>query len=74
MIDEAALVEALRNGQIAGTGLDVHEEEPRMSPGLAACPNTLLVPHLGSATRTARYPRSAMARIAAENVLAGPPP
>ena len=67
VIDEAALVEALRTGQIAGAGLDVYEDEPRMSPGLADCPNTLLLPHLGSATGVTR---SAMARIAAENVVA----
>lgn len=67
VIDEAALVEALRTGQIAGAGLDVYEDEPRMAAGLADCPNTLLLPHLGSATRETR---AAMARIAAENLVA----
>jgi glyoxylate reductase len=67
VVDEPALVEALRSGRIAGAGLDVYEDEPRMAPGLADCPNTLLLPHLGSATRDTR---AAMARIAAENLVA----
>ncbi|MBY0397144.1 MAG: D-glycerate dehydrogenase [Thermoleophilia bacterium] len=67
VVDEAALVEALRSGTIAGAGLDVYEEEPRMAAGLADCPNTMLLPHLGSATRDTR---AAMSRIAAENLVA----
>jgi glyoxylate reductase len=67
VVDEVALVEALRKGRIAGAGLDVYEDEPRMAPGLADCPNTLLLPHLGSATIATR---AAMSRIAAENLLA----
>jgi glyoxylate reductase len=67
VVDEAALVEALRGGQIGGAGLDVYEDEPRMATGLAECPNTMLLPHLGSATTATRQ---AMARLAAENVVA----
>jgi glyoxylate reductase len=67
VVDEAALVAALRGGRIAGAGLDVYEDEPRMATGLADCPNALLLPHLGSATVATR---SAMARMAAENVVA----
>jgi glyoxylate reductase len=67
VVDEAALVRALRGGWIAGAGLDVYEDEPRMTDGLAACENATLLPHLGSATRSTR---SAMSRMAAENVLA----
>jgi glyoxylate reductase len=67
VVDEPALVEALRAGRIAGAGLDVYEQEPRMAEGLAECPNTLLLPHLGSATHATR---GAMSRIAAENVVA----
>ncbi|MDX2039434.1 MAG: D-glycerate dehydrogenase [Isosphaeraceae bacterium] len=67
VVDEAALVAALRSGTIAGAGLDVYEDEPRMAEGLADCPNTVLLPHLGSATHGTR---SAMARIAAENLVA----
>ena len=67
VVDEAALVEALRSGRIAGAGLDVYEDEPRLAEGLAECRNTLLLPHLGSATHATR---AAMARLAAENVVA----
>ena len=67
VVDEAALVVALREGRIAGAGLDVYEDEPRMAAGLADLPNTLLLPHLGSATHATR---AAMARIAAENLVA----
>ena len=67
VVDEAALVSALKAGQIAGAGLDVYEEEPRMVEGLAELPNTVLLPHLGSATIATR---AAMSRIAAENLVA----
>jgi glyoxylate reductase len=74
VIDEAALVEHLRAGRIAGAALDVYEHEPRLAPGLAELKNVLLLPHLGSATRETR---TAMARLAARNadaVLSGRPP
>lgn len=67
VVDEAALVRALRAGRIAGAGLDVYEDEPRMAEGLAECPNTVLLPHLGSATVGTR---AAMSRMAAENLAA----
>jgi glyoxylate reductase len=67
VVDEAALVEALRAGRIAGAGLDVYEDEPLMAQGLADSPNTVLLPHLGSATHQTR---AAMSRIAAENLVA----
>jgi glyoxylate reductase len=67
VIDEAALVRALREGWIAGAGLDVYEREPEMAPGLAGCRNAVLAPHLGSATVKTR---AAMARLCAENALA----
>ena len=65
--DEAALVEALRTGEIAAAGLDVYEDEPAMKPGLAELDNAVLCPHLGSATVGAR---TRMALLAAENLLA----
>ena len=67
VIDEAALVDALRNGTIAGAGLDVYEHEPRMAPGLKDLQNVVLLPHIGSASVATR---SRMAEIAAENVIA----
>jgi glyoxylate reductase len=67
VVDEQALVDALRSGVIAGAGLDVYEHEPRMVAGLSDCRNAVLLPHLGSATWATR---GAMARIAAENVAA----
>ena len=67
VIDEAALVEALRSGVIAAAGLDVYENEPMLADGLAALPNAVLLPHIGSASIATR---SKMAEIAAENVIA----
>ena len=67
IIDEAALVNALKNKQIAGAGLDVYEEEPRLKPGLAELNNVVLAPHLGSATIETR---TKMAIMAAENIIA----
>lgn len=72
-VDEAALVRALQDGTIAGAGLDVFEEEPRISPELLGMENVVLLPHIGSA---ARPTREAMSRLAARNiakVLAGEP-
>jgi glyoxylate reductase len=75
VVDEAALVEALRGGVIAGAGLDVFEHEPDVHPGLLELENVVLLPHLGSATVETR---EAMALLAAQNVAAvladGPPP
>jgi glyoxylate reductase len=67
IVDEAALVRALAKKQIAGAGLDVYEREPAMVEGLAALENTILLPHLGSATRGTR---NLMATKAATNALA----
>ena len=67
VVDEAALVAALRGGEIAGAGLDVYEAEPQLAAGLTALENVVLAPHLGSATvRT----RAAMAELCALNTLA----
>jgi glyoxylate reductase len=67
IVDEAALVEALRAGTIAAAGLDVFENEPTVHPGLLDLDNAVLVPHLGSATVETR---GAMATTAARNVVA----
>lgn len=67
VVDEAALVEVLRSGRLAGAGFDVYEHEPRLTPGLAELPNVVLLPHLGSATTATRH---RMSQMVAENVLA----
>ncbi|HEY2788268.1 MAG TPA: D-glycerate dehydrogenase [Gaiellales bacterium] len=74
VIDEAALAAALREGIIAGAGLDVYEREPAIEPALLDLENVTLIPHLGSATIETR---TAMGVLAAQNVvavLAGEPP
>jgi lactate dehydrogenase-like 2-hydroxyacid dehydrogenase len=65
VVDEAALVEALTSGTIAGAGLDVFEKEPQVSPALLAMENVVLLPHLGSATQETRV---AMGMRALENL------
>lgn len=67
VIDEAALVQSLREGVIAGAGLDVYEHEPQLAPGLADLPNVVVLPHIGSASHATR---DKMAVIAADNVIA----
>jgi glyoxylate reductase len=67
VVHEAALVRALREGWIAGAGLDVYEEEPRVHPGLLECRNAVLAPHVASASRETRI---RMATMAVEDALA----
>jgi glyoxylate reductase len=67
VVDEAALVEALRARVIAGAALDVFEHEPAVDPGLLDLDNVVIAPHLGSATVETR---TAMAMLAARNALA----
>jgi glyoxylate reductase len=67
IVDEAALVRALRERRIAAAGLDVFEREPALEAGLVALPNVVLAPHLGSATVATR---DRMAEIAASNIVA----
>lgn len=66
VVDEAALAHALEHGPLGAAGIDVFEHEPRVLPALAARPNAVLTPHIGSADAETRI---AMARLAAENVL-----
>jgi glyoxylate reductase len=75
VVDEAALVEALNAGKIAGAGLDVYEREPAVHPGLLARPNVVLAPHIASATVRTRSEMSAMAaRNMATAARGGRPP
>ena len=67
VIDEGALVAALQEGRVAGAGLDVYEDEPRLTPGLTELDNVVLLPHIGSASVATR---TRMALMAAENLLA----
>ena len=73
IVDEAALVKALRSGRIAGAGLDVFEDEPRLNPDLAALKQVVLLPHLGSATLTARVEMGMICLKNVEAVLNGQP-
>jgi glyoxylate reductase len=67
VVDTTALIEALRTGRLAAAGLDVYEDEPDVPATLRELPNTVLLPHIGSATVATR---NAMARLCAENVIA----
>ncbi len=67
VVDEEALVSALKKGKIAGAGLDVYEREPHLSPGLAKLDNVVLLPHIGSATEDTR---GQMAVVAVRNAVA----
>lgn len=66
VVDEKALVAALRKGKIAGAGLDVYEKEPKLTPGLSQLENVVLLPHIGSATQDTR---EQMAVVAARNAI-----
>ena len=67
VVDEAALAQALKEGWIAGAGLDVFEEEPKVDPGLIGLANVTLAPHIASASHGTRIK---MATLAVENCLA----
>jgi glyoxylate/hydroxypyruvate/2-ketogluconate reductase len=66
LVDDAALVQALRAGRLAAAGLDVYEGEPNLHPGLLDLPNVVLLPHIGSATLAARR---AMVHLAVDNLI-----
>lgn len=67
IVDEKALVKALKAGKLAGAALDVYEWEPKLASGLAKLPNVVLTPHTASASIETR---SAMAVTAAKNIIA----
>ena len=68
MVDEKALVQALRENRIAGAGLDVYENEPNLAAGLPELNNVVLLPHIGSATMATR---AKIAVMAVNNLVAG---
>jgi len=65
VVDDAALVRALRDGRLAAAGLDVFEGEPQLNPGFLELENVVLTPHIASSTRATR---EAMARLAMHNL------
>ncbi len=67
VVDEAALAQALKEGRIAGAGIDVFEREPEVHPALIGLPNVVLAPHIASASSDTRLK---MARLAVDNCLA----
>jgi gluconate 2-dehydrogenase len=75
VVDDAALIDALKNGTIRAAGLDVFEGEPKLNPGFLQLKNVVLAPHIGSSTEATRR---AMAMTAAKNAVAaltgGTPP
>jgi glyoxylate reductase len=73
VLEEAALIEALRDGRVGGAGLDVFDDEPNISSALLAARNVVLTPHVGSATRETRSAMCAMAVDAVVEVLGGHP-
>jgi glyoxylate reductase len=67
VVDEKALVRALADKRIAGAGLDVYENEPKVEPALLSMQNVVLTPHLGSAVKELR---ESMANVVVDNILA----
>ena len=67
VVDEQALLAALKKGDIFAAGIDVWENEPNLTPGLETLENIVITPHTASATVEAR---ENMSRVAAENIIA----
>ncbi|MGA7262194.1 MAG: D-glycerate dehydrogenase [Stellaceae bacterium] len=74
LVDDAALIAALRGGQIGYAGLDVYDGEPMVSPGYLGLDNVVLLPHLGSATVETRHAMGFLALDGIDAVLAGRTP
>ncbi len=67
IVDDMALIEALRKGTVAGAGLDVFENEPKLNPGFLELKNVVLAPHIASSSKATRLK---MATLAAQNLVA----
>ena len=74
IVDEAALAEALASGHLGGAGLDVFEDEPHVPAALLEAPNAVVLPHVGSATWTARRAMASLAFDDVARVLRGERP
>jgi lactate dehydrogenase-like 2-hydroxyacid dehydrogenase len=74
LVDDAALIAALKSGQVAAAGLDVYNGEPAVDPGYIALKNTVLLPHLGSATVETRNAMGTLVLDGLDAVLAGRDP
>jgi glyoxylate reductase len=74
VVDEAALAAALHAGRLFAAGIDVYEREPEIHPGLLNAPRTVLLPHIGSASRRTRTRMATLATSAVATVLAGGTP
>jgi glyoxylate reductase len=71
VVDEEALADALHAGRLFAAGIDVYEREPAVHPRLLRAPRTVLLPHIGSASRATRTRMAVMATTAAATVLSG---
>lgn len=67
VINEAALVNALERGKVLAAGLDVFEDEPKISPGLLSHPRSVLLPHIGTFTNESQYK---MEKLVLDNMVA----
>jgi lactate dehydrogenase-like 2-hydroxyacid dehydrogenase len=74
LVDDEALIAALRSGHVAAAGLDVYDGEPKMNPGYLTLENVVLLPHLGSATTVTRDAMGALVLDGIDAVLAGRKP
>src|SRR2546428_3605779 len=74
LVREEALAIALEEGRLGAAGLDVYRDEPRIHPRLLAAPRTVLLPHIGSATRETRRRMAGVALANVQAVLKGEPP
>jgi glyoxylate reductase len=74
VLDEDALADALESGTIFAAGLDVHADEPGVHPRLLRTPNTVLLPHIGSASHATREEMARLAQRSARDALAGSVP